>query len=198
MSYVMYLQLRHIVGTCEQEISFQTWAQRWGMNSGLSYREHGWDVFDKENSERRANGQGELLISRKVYWIPWMAQTVKNLPAMQETWIGSLGQEDTLRKGMATHSSIFAWRIPWTEEPDGLQSMGSQRVGHSWVTKIFTIGSSQVVLMVKNISAHTGNIRDAGLIPGLGRSPGRGHWQPTPGFLPGESHGQKSLVGYSP
>ena len=60
-----------------------------------------------------------------------MAQTVKNLPAMQETWIGSLGQEDTLRKGMATHSSIFAWRIPWTEEPDGLQSMGSQRVGHS-------------------------------------------------------------------
>ena len=68
MSYVMYLQLRHIVGTCEQEISFQTWAQRWGMNSGLSYREHGWDVFDKENSERRANGQGELLISPKVYW----------------------------------------------------------------------------------------------------------------------------------
>ena len=60
-----------------------------------------------------------------------MAQTVNNLPAMQETWIGSLGQEDTLKRGMATHSSIFAWRIPWTEEPDGLQSMGSQRVGHS-------------------------------------------------------------------
>ena len=57
-----------------------------------------------------------------------MAQTIKNLPAMQETWIGSLGQEDTLKKEMATHSSIFAWRIPWTEEPDGLQSMGSQRV----------------------------------------------------------------------
>ena len=60
-----------------------------------------------------------------------MAQTIKNLPAMQETWIGSLGQEDTLKKGMATPSSIFAWRIPWTEEPDGLQSMGSQRVGPS-------------------------------------------------------------------
>ena len=59
-----------------------------------------------------------------------MAQTVKNLPAMWETWILSLGQEDPLEKGMATHSSILAWRIPWTEEPGGLQSKGSQRVRH--------------------------------------------------------------------
>ena len=56
---------------------------------------------------------------------------VKNLPAKQETWVGSLGQEDPLEKGKATHSSILAWRIPWTEEPGGLQSMGSQRVGHN-------------------------------------------------------------------
>ena len=56
-----------------------------------------------------------------------MAQTVKNLPAMQETWIHSLGGEDPLEKGMATHSYILAWRIPWIEEPGGLQSMGSQR-----------------------------------------------------------------------
>ena len=55
-----------------------------------------------------------------------VAQMVKNLPAMQETWIWSLGWEDPLEKGMATHSSILAWRIPWTEEPGGLQSMGSQ------------------------------------------------------------------------
>ena len=55
-----------------------------------------------------------------------MARTVKNLPAMQETLVQSLGQEDPLEKGMATHSSILAWRIPWTEEPGGLQSMGSQ------------------------------------------------------------------------
>ena len=55
---------------------------------------------------------------------------VKNLPAMQETWIQCLIQEDPLEKGMATHSSILAWRIPWTEEPSGLQSIGSQRVGH--------------------------------------------------------------------
>ena len=59
-----------------------------------------------------------------------MAQIVKNLPAMQETLIQFLGQEDPLEKGMATHSSILAWRIPWTEEPGGLQFMGSQRVRH--------------------------------------------------------------------
>ena len=55
---------------------------------------------------------------------------VKNLPAMQKTQVQSLGWEDALEKGMATHSSILAWRIPWTEESGGLQSMGSQRVGH--------------------------------------------------------------------
>ena len=60
-----------------------------------------------------------------------MAQTVKNLPAMQETRVSSLGQEDPLEKGMATHSNILAWRIPWTEEPGMLQSMGSQRIAHN-------------------------------------------------------------------
>ena len=59
-----------------------------------------------------------------------MAQTVNNLPAMQETGVQSLGQEDPLENGMATHSSILAWRIPPTEEPGGLQSMGLQRVRH--------------------------------------------------------------------
>ena len=56
-----------------------------------------------------------------------MAQTVKNLPAMQETWVRSLGWEDPLEKGMATHSRILAWEIPWTEEPGGPQSMGSSQ-----------------------------------------------------------------------
>ena len=59
-----------------------------------------------------------------------VAQTVKNLPAVQETQVQSLGQEDPLQKGMTTHLSILAWRIKWREEPGGLQSMGSQRVGH--------------------------------------------------------------------
>ena len=56
---------------------------------------------------------------------------VKNPPAMQETWVGSLGQEMLLEKETATHSSILAWRIPWTEDAGGLQSMGLQRVGHN-------------------------------------------------------------------
>jgi len=56
---------------------------------------------------------------------------LKNLPAVKKTWVQSLGQEDTLEKEMATHSSILALRIPWTEEPGGLQSMGSQSIGHS-------------------------------------------------------------------
>ena len=63
-------------------------------------------------------------------WAFLVAQMVKKLPAMRETWVPSLGQEDLLEKGMATHSCMLAWRIPWTEEPGGLQSVGSQRVGH--------------------------------------------------------------------
>ena len=59
-----------------------------------------------------------------------VAQIVKNLPAAQEIWVQSLGQEDPLEKVMATHFSILAWRIPWTEEPGGLQTMGMQRVRH--------------------------------------------------------------------
>ena len=59
-----------------------------------------------------------------------VAEMVKNLPTMQETWVRSLSQEDPLEKGMATHSNILIWRIPWTEEPGELQSIGSQRVGY--------------------------------------------------------------------
>ena len=67
-----------------------------------------------------------------------VVQTVKSLPAMRETQVQSLGQEDPLEKEMATHSSILSWRIPWTEEPGGLESMGSQKVRHDWVTNTFT------------------------------------------------------------
>ena len=59
-----------------------------------------------------------------------VAQRLKRLPAMRETWVQSLGREDPMEKEVATHSSILAWRIPWTEEPGGLQSTGSQSVGH--------------------------------------------------------------------
>ena len=69
---------------------------------------------------------------------PWWLRQLKNLPSMQETWVWSLGWEDPLEKGMATHSSILAWRIPWAEEPSSLQSMGSQRDGHNWANNTHT------------------------------------------------------------
>ena len=65
-----------------------------------------------------------------IAWASLVAQMVKNLPVMQEHQVGSLGWEDSLEKGVTIHSSILAWRMPWMEEPGGLQSMGSQRVGH--------------------------------------------------------------------
>ena len=71
-----------------------------------------------------------MLITRLSIRASLIAQLVKNLPAVQEAWVRSLGREDPLEKEMATHSSIIVWKISWTEEPGGLQSMGWQRVGH--------------------------------------------------------------------
>ena len=88
--------------------------------------------------------KSQTWLSHEHLWDLWIyihigaslvAQMVKNLPAMRETWVWSLGWEDALVEGMATHSSILAWTIPWTEERGGLQSMVSQRVGHNWETK---------------------------------------------------------------
>ena len=71
-------------------------------------------------------------------WASLVALMVKNLPVIQETWVQSLCWEVPLKEGMAPHSSILAWRIPWTEEPGRLQSMGSQRAGHDWATNTHT------------------------------------------------------------
>ena len=135
---------------------------------------------------------------------------------MQETWVWSLDQEDPLEKAMSTHSSILAWRIPWTEEPGGLQSMGSQRVRHNWLTlSLFTVNYIKVFCTA---TIHSSTL--AWKIPRT-EEPGRlqtmgswrvGHdwatslslfpflhwrrkWQPTPVFLPGESQERGSLVG---
>ena len=102
-------------------------------------------------------------------------QTVKRLPAMREMWVRSLGREDTLQQEMATHSSILGWRILWTEESAGLQSMGLQTVGHDWATSLthscnfwgFPGGSEG--------KASAGNV---GSIPGSGRPPGEGNGNP--------------------
>ena len=71
-------------------------------------------------------------------WLSLTSQMVRNLPAMQKIRVQSLGQKDPPRKGMATHSSILAWRIPWTEETGGLQSLGPHRIRHNWVTHTHT------------------------------------------------------------
>ena len=89
-----------------------------------------------------------------------MAQMVKNPPAGQETWIQSPGRKDALEKEMATHSSILAWEIPWTEEPGRLHSMGLQRVRHNWLIHTFTISASSDILqfsLANLLSLHTKN-----------------------------------------
>ena len=97
------------------------------------------------NREEECNGGEEWVIwlsGKAVFLINafsgafLVSRTVKNLPTMLETLVQSVGQEDPLQKGMATHSSILAWRIPWTEEPGGLQSLRLQRIGHEWVTNL--------------------------------------------------------------
>ena len=82
-----------------------------------------------------------------------VAQRVKRLFAMQETWVWSLGQEDPLEKEMATHSRTLAWKIPWIEKPGRLQSMGSQRVGHDWVTSLQCLYVESRKMVLKNLFA---------------------------------------------
>ena len=91
-----------------------------------------------------------------LYGVSLVAQTVKNLPAVQEAWLWSLGREDSLKKGMATHSSVLAWRIPWTEEAGRLESMGLQRIRHYWLTHIFTFSVSLKEAIVKQITSPGG------------------------------------------
>ena len=113
-----------------------------------------------------------------------VAQTV-----MWEIWVLSLGQEDPLEQEMATHSSTLAWKIPWTEEPGRLQSMGLQRIGHDWTTSLHFTGGSDG----KESACNAG---DLGLIPGLGRSSGGRHGNPLQYSCLENPHGQRSLAGY--
>ena len=84
-----------------------------------------------------------------------VAQMVENLPSVQETRVQSLGQDDALKKGMATHFSILAWEIPWTEKPGGLQSVGSQRVTHKWVHTHTTLVCVYVTFVCTHTHTHT-------------------------------------------
>ena len=165
-----------------------------------------------------------------------MAQTLKSLPAIQETQVQSLSWKDPLEKETAPHFSIFAYEIPWTEEPGRLQSMGSQRVKHDWVTNTCTRARTHThththtphmliiydnckrcwrkppkIVFKAACSSQFGLPRwpaKTGLpkqetqemkVQSLSwEDPWRRNWQPTPVFLPGKSHRQRSPVDYNP
>ena len=155
-------------------------------------------------------------------WASLVAQMVKDPPAMWKTWVRSLGWEDPLEKGMATHSSILAWKIPWTEEPGGLQSMGSQSVGHDWVTQHsaqhmegysnITHESTCIIYIYlymhklgfpcevsgKESSCQCRRHKRHRFNPWVRKIHCWRAWQLTPVFLPGEFHGQRSLGHYGP
>ena len=89
---------------------------------------------DQKKKKKKMEPSSKLKVFTMSIVLTLMAQTVENLPAMQETWVQSLGWEDPLEKQMATHSSYSCWRIPWTEEPGGLQSTGWQGAGRDWAS----------------------------------------------------------------
>ena len=133
-----------------------------------------------------------LLIKKCLCTAPWwhwaslVAQLVKNLPAMRETWVRSLGGEDPLKKGKAAHSNILVGRIPWT-----VYHMGSQSRG--WLSDFHFGGTS-----VRDPTHQCRRRKRQGFNPWVRKIPWRRTWKSTPVFLPGESHGQRSLVGYTP
>ena len=126
-----------------------------------------------------------------------VAQMVKNLPTMWKTRVQYLGRENPLEKGMAMHFDILAWRIPQTEKPHELQSMGLQRVEKDWVSHthrhihIYTQdlpGGKESTYIMRRLRFN----------PCVSKIPWRRKLQPTPVFLSGKSHGHWSLVSYSP
>ena len=105
---------------------------QWGFPGSSAGKESSCNAGDPGSIPGSGRSRGEGIgYPLQFSWASLMAQTVKNLSAMQETWVRSLAWEDPLEKGKSTHSSILAWRTPWTNEPGRLQSIGSQRVRHN-------------------------------------------------------------------
>ena len=123
----------------------------------------------------------------KDLWVSLVAQRIKRLPAMQEIQIQSLGWEDPLEKEMATHSSILAWRIPWTEEPGGLQSTGVTKSRTRLNDFTFTFNFRW--LRGKEFACQFWRHRRRVFDPWVGKIPWRRKWQTNAIFLPGKFHG---------
>ena len=124
------LKLNHRAFSTQKEKRLMRWAHKTEMQGEKRIS----TVFKGQPSPWVPLG-----ISFYLRWASLVAPMMKNVPAMQETWVWSLGQEDPLEKRMATFSRSLAWRIPWTEEPGGLQSLGSQRVRYNWTTDFLII-----------------------------------------------------------
>ena len=132
--------MRSAVWAWPRNWSCWQWGERWGHPQSF----YGWMMktassdfeMDRDFLETRPRRDQECAnIIYQMFFL--VAQTVKHLPAMQETQVWSLGQEDPLEKEMTPHSSTLAWKIPWMEEPGGLQSIGSQRIGHNWAISLY-------------------------------------------------------------
>ena len=107
-------------GGLQPMVSQRVWVLRGILPKVMASRQQSWDLRFEVHCPN--------------HWTSLVAQMVKNLPAVPKTWVQPLSQENPLEKKMATHSNILAWRIPQTEEPGRLQSMGSQRIEHNWAT----------------------------------------------------------------
>ena len=116
-----------------------------GSSAGKEFACHAGDPSSIPESGR-SSGEG-IGYPRQYSWASLVAQPVKNLPATWDTWVRSLRREDPLEKGITTHSSFLAWRIPRTVESSGLQSTGSQRAGHDWATKHSPACSEQLTIL---------------------------------------------------
>ena len=133
--FCRYVHLWHILdSTCKWSF-FKNLCLR-KLKQGLCINLEGWG---REGDGREVQEGMDICVPMADSWASFVAQSVKKLPAVQKTWVRSLGWKDPLEKEMATYSSILTWKISWTEEPGGLQSMGLQSIRYNWATDAYLL-----------------------------------------------------------
>ena len=153
-----------------KEPSIQFSPKPWPLSPRLAPRRHPGEIWGSP-STGQVQGEGthslwQDPVGTLCIWPHFLvSQMVKTLPAMSDTWVRSLGGEESLDKGMATHSSFLAWGIPWTEEPGRLQSIGSQRVRHDWATNTLKRrGTEEVIGLIPMWPAEASETHGGGRI----------------------------------